>query len=63
METIGIPKNIEGTCEITFDDEFFWEALWMIPAANSHKGFWNRERHLNRAAAVFSDYAKNRWGK
>ncbi len=58
--TIGFPKKIEWTAEIKVNDEFFWEILWMIPAANSHNGFWNREKHLKRAAAVFHYYAKRR---
>lgn len=62
METVGKPKTFECTAEMTVSDEFFWEALFMIPAANSHKGFWHRERHLKRAAAVFHYYAKRRWG-
>lgn len=62
MVNIQNPENIKGSINQAPTDSaaFFWECLAMIPAVNSHKGIWNKAKHLKRAEAVFHAYAKER---
>lgn len=49
--------NIEWQC--TDINAFFWDLLYLLPAINSHKGLWNREKHMRNAKKVFHNFAKN----